>query len=185
MTAQRMAEEADEGTGTREGFHLGENFGVVGPGLGCLHAAWRVGGGGPALVLVPGADVEWQPEGPWRVSLSYAPGRDAVALEVMRAPASAPLSELVNLLVLATAMVERVEEHPRVQAHLARGAVAAWGPWRLRARRVTVGLAVFVLGVGLGLWGARRPLLQDGSLLTEDAMTSALELAVSEVPDAG
>jgi hypothetical protein len=152
-------EEGNEVASTPERFELGENFGLVGPGLGCLHEAWRVGSGRPALVLIPGADVEWQPEGPWRVCLSYAPGKDSVVSEVMRAPASAALSELANLLVLATAMVERVEEHPRVQAHLARGASSAWGPWSTRARQAMVSVAVFVLGVGLGLWCARRPVL--------------------------
>lgn len=84
------------------------------------------------------------------------PLQDSVALDVKHCPPAASLTELANLLALTSSMVERVEEHPRVQAHLARGPLRLPAPWTSRAQRVggllaLTGMAVFVLGVGVGL----------------------------------
>ena len=104
-----MAREQQQGARGR--FLLGGSYGEPGPGLGTLYEAWRMEDGRPVLLLRPGGDVEWRPEGPWRVCLSCDPTRDdAVALDVEHSPRDAPLSELANLLVLMSASVERVED---------------------------------------------------------------------------
>ncbi|WP_257463592.1 hypothetical protein [Archangium lipolyticum] len=134
----------DGGTGP---FQLGRSYDEVGPELGSLHEARHEGTGRAALTLLPTERVEWRPEGPWRVRLSCEPEHPSVTLEVEQAPASAQVTELADILVLMTAAVERVEDNPRVQAHLARGRVSPrerWGP------RAVAGLAV--LALGLGVW---------------------------------
>ena len=134
----------DGGTGP---FQLGRSYDEVGPELGSLHEARHEGTGRAALKLVPGECVDWQPEGPWRVRLSCEPKQPSVTLEVEQAPASAQVTELASILVLMSAAVERVEDNPQVQAHLARGRVSPrkrWGP------RAIAALAV--LALGLGVW---------------------------------
>jgi hypothetical protein len=163
-----MADEQSGKGGTRRLFHLGESYGELGPGLGSLHEAWRIGQGRPSLVLRPGADVQWRPEGPWRVCISFDPEQDSVTLDVEQAPAAAQVTELANLLVLMTAAVERVEENARVQAHLARGPVILPEPWTSRAHRMwrvpaLAGVAMFVLGLGVGLSVASGPPLWNGT----------------------
>ncbi|OJH42612.1 hypothetical protein [Cystobacter ferrugineus] len=159
-----MTDEKSGVGGTRRLFQLGESYGEVGPGLGCLYEAWRVDQGRPALVLRPGDGVEWRPEGPWRVCISCDPKEDSVTLDVEQAPAAAQMTELANLLVLMTAAVGRVEDNAQVQAHLARGPVVASALWSSRARwsrRVSAlaSVAVFALGLGVGLSIARAPTL--------------------------
>jgi hypothetical protein len=189
-----MVDEQRGKRGTRRLFHLGESYGDLGPGLGWLYAAWRVGKGRPALMLRPGEDVEWRPEGPWRVCISCDPEEDSVTLDVKRAPAAARLVELANLLVLMAAAVERVEENARVQAHLARGPVILPEPWSSRARRVwsapaLAGVAMFALGLGVGMSVARGPLLSDETVPGMDSQTFTLagaqHLPVSDESDAG
>ena len=160
-----MAREQKQGARGR--FLLGGSYGEPGPGLGTLYEAWRMEDGRPVLLLRPGGDVEWRPEGPWRVCLSCDPAReDAVALDVEHSPPDAPLSELANLLVLMSASVERVEDDDRVHAHLTRGPVAAPEPprpdWR-RSRAALAGMAVFVMGLGVGRTTLRAyPVGEDG-----------------------
>ncbi|WP_306818320.1 hypothetical protein [Archangium lipolyticum] len=77
-----------------------------------------------------------------------------MTLEVEQAPASVPVKELVDILVLMTAAVERVEDNAQLQAHLAEGRVSPWGRWGPRA---VAGLAVLALGLGVWLHGASGP----------------------------
>ena len=157
-----MAEEQNGSRRTRGPFHLGESFGELGPGLGRLHAAWREGSDRPALVLIPGEDVEWRPDGPWRVSLACDPDQGTVTLDVEQAPPGADVSELANTLVLLTAAVERVEDKPQVRTHIARGSASSSAPWvppakRSWSMRALAAMAVFALGSGLGLFIEHSP----------------------------
>ncbi|EPX60835.1 hypothetical protein D187_001486 [Cystobacter fuscus DSM 2262] len=189
-----MTDEKSGTGGTRRLFQLGENYGEVGPGLGCLYEAWRVDKGRPALMLRPGDGVEWQPEGPWRVCISCDPKEDSVTLEVKQAPAAAQLMELANLLVLMTAAVGRVEDNAQVQAHLARGPVTLAGPWSSRARwswsvPALASVAVFALGLGVGLSIARESPLPNetvaGMASKTVTLTNAPYVIASSGSDAG
>jgi hypothetical protein len=84
--------------------------------------------------------------------LSCQPEVPSVTLEVAQAPGSVRVTELVDILVLMTAAVERVEDNPQVQAHLAGGRERPWARWALRA---VAGVAVLALGLGVWLHGAR------------------------------
>ncbi|ATB43432.1 hypothetical protein CYFUS_008912 [Cystobacter fuscus] len=177
-----MTDEKSGVGGTPRLFQPGESYGEVGPGLGCLYEAWRVDKGRPALVLRPGNDVEWRPEGPWRVCISCDPKGDSVTLDVEQAPAAAQLMELANLLVLMTAAVGRVEDNARVQAHLARGPVVASAPWNSRAHwswsvPALASVAVFALGLGVGLSIAGEPLLPNEAVAGMASKTVALSNA--------
>jgi hypothetical protein len=112
---------ADSGRRTKErwgSFHLGACHDGLGAGLGELYEAWREDTGAPVLLVRPGANVDWQPEGPLQVQLRFHPAGSTVSVET-EAPTPPDLSEVVNLLVLTTAAVTRVEEHPQVRAHVA------------------------------------------------------------------
>ncbi|QRK09613.1 hypothetical protein JQX13_05630 [Archangium violaceum] len=141
----------DGGTGA---FQFGRKYEEVGPELGRLHEARHVGTGNPALTLIPCDRVEWQPEGEWRMRLSCHPNPPSVTLEVEQSPASVPVTELADILVLMTAAVERVEDNPRLRAHLAGGRVSPWVRWGPRA---VAGLSVLALGLGVWLHGASEP----------------------------
>ncbi|QRO03022.1 hypothetical protein JRI60_49830 [Archangium violaceum] len=149
-----MANEKKGRDGGTEPFQLGRNYEEVGPDLGRLHEARNEGTGRAALTLLPTERVDWRPEGPWRVRLSCEPEQPSVTLEVEQAPASARVTELADILVLMTAAVERVEDNPRVQAHLARGRVSPWERWGPRA---VASLAVLALGLGVWPHLASRP----------------------------
>ncbi|WNG14996.1 hypothetical protein [Cystobacter fuscus] len=115
---------ADDKSGMGSGwgpFERGGAYDEVGTDLGSLHDAWDVETGKPVLQLLPTDGVEWRPEGPWRVSLLCQPQPTLVTVRVEEAPASVPVSELADILVLTSAAVSRVEHSPRLQAHLASG----------------------------------------------------------------
>lgn len=148
---------ANEKTGKAGGtgaFQLGGKYEEVGPELGHLHEARHAGTGSPALTLIPSDRVEWRPEGEWRMRLSCQPESPSVTLEVEQAPASVSVTELADILVLMTAAVERVEDNPRVRAHLAGRRVSPWARWGPRA---VAGLSVLALGLGIWLQGTRGP----------------------------
>ncbi|QRK12841.1 hypothetical protein JQX13_24095 [Archangium violaceum] len=63
--------------------------------------------------------------------LSCQPEPPSVTLEVEQAPASGRVTEMADILVLMTAVVERVEDNPRVQAHLLGWRESAWARWGL------------------------------------------------------
>lgn len=125
--------------------------------LGQLYETRDVATGAPGLTLVPKTDVDWQPEGPCRMSLTYEPARESVTVAVEQAPAAVRTSELTNLLVMATAVFRRVEDDTRVEAHLSSGLSGRLGAERSRRGRglsswggLAAGVAVLV--VGLGVW---------------------------------
>ena len=188
---------ADKGRGTgsmRGRFLLGESYGEPGPGLGTLYEAWRAGSSRPALVLFPGEQVDWRPAGPWRVILSCEDPRTSVSLEVEQAPADVSLPELANLLVLMSSTVERVEEHPRVQAHMASGLGPLPEARSPRAHRAGRALALaggmaFVLGLGLGRMSSSPlpPVETHSSRMDSDAtgLTDIPSAFDGGTPDAG
>lgn len=154
MEARHVSNEKtgkDGGTGQLE---LGRRFEEVGPGLGSLHEARRTDTGSPALTLLPGDRVEWQPEGEWRMRLSCQPEAPSVTLEVEQAPASARMTELADILVLMTSAIEHVEDNPRVLTHLTGGRERPRARWGLRA---VAGLAVLALGFGVWIHGVSSP----------------------------
>lgn len=135
-------------------FQLGHAFEEVGPGLGSLHEARRADTGSPALTLLPGDRVEWQPAGEWRMQLSCQPEAPSVTLEVVQAPASARMTEMADILVLMTSAIEHVENNPRVLAHLTGARERPRARWGLRA---IAGLAVLALGLGVWIHGTSVP----------------------------
>jgi hypothetical protein len=158
----------------------------VGPDLGRLHDAWDVETGKPVLQLLPTDRVEWQPEGPWRVSLLCEPQPTSVTVRVEEAPASMPVSELADILVLTSAAVSRVEDSPRLREHLASGlspppSTSPQGSGRTAANWTGLSLALgFWLLVSLS--APLTPLLRDApsdSSSQEDA-SSFVDLAESD-----
>ncbi|WNG26872.1 hypothetical protein F0U62_24755 [Cystobacter fuscus] len=147
-----MADETSGKGGGRGPFERGGAYDEVGPELGRLHEAWDVETGKAVLQLLPTERVEWRPEGPWRVSLLCEPEPVTVTVRVEEAPASMPVVELADLLVLTSAAVTRVQDSERLRAHLASGqlpsrpagnqrtghAVASW-------RGLMLGLSVWLL----------------------------------------
>jgi len=153
-----MADEKSGKVGGSGPFQLGRCYEVE-PRMGRLHEARNVVTGTPALTLIPRRDdVEWQPGGPCRMSLSYEPEGNSVTMDVEQAPASVRTSELTNLFVMMTASLQRVEDDAEMDAHLAGGPVRGGVPGASRVRRVWrcgTGLAAAgfaVLAVGLGVW---------------------------------
>ncbi|EPX61543.1 hypothetical protein D187_010162 [Cystobacter fuscus DSM 2262] len=167
-------------------FERGGAYDEVGPSLGRLHDAWDVETGTPVLQLLPTDRVEWQPEGPWRVSLLCQPQPTSVTVRVEEAPASMPVSELADILVLTSAAVSRVEDSSRLRAHLASGlspppSTSRQGSGRTAANWTGLSLA---LGVWLlvSLSAPSTPLLRDApsdSFSQEDA-SSFVDLAESD-----
>ncbi|OJH36618.1 hypothetical protein [Cystobacter ferrugineus] len=102
-------------------FQLSRCYDEVGPDLGRLYEARHAATGRPALTLLPGERVEWTPEGDWAVSLFYKRESASVSLRVDEAPPSVRATELADILVLTDAAVRRVEDNPRLSAHLASG----------------------------------------------------------------
>ena len=159
--------------------------------LGCVHEARNVGTGTPALALVPREDVEWRPEGPCQLRVSYAPERDAVMVDVERAPAAVRTSELTNLLVLVTAVFKRVEDDEAVEAHLASGPVRSARRERPRAVRASrwgmAAAGVAGLAAGLGVWFAAEALAPsdatDCSWAVENALLREMDFVDLDKPE--
>jgi hypothetical protein len=154
-----MAEEKHWTSDRLGPFYLGASHDDLGPGLGRLYEAWQEGTGAPVLLLRPGADVDWQPEGPLRVQLYFDPRSSTVSVKVEEAPGPPDVSDVANLLVLTTAAVTRVEDKPQVRAHVAARprphATPLARPSMARAPRFGQGLALAglaVLSLGLGIW---------------------------------
>jgi len=147
---------ADEKSGEdREmgAFELGRRYDEVGPDLGRLYEARHGATGRPALTLLPGEGVEWEPEGDWEVSLFYKRKSASVTLRVDQAPASARATELANLFVLTDAAVRLVEDNPRLSAHLASGPMHR--PWHVGLMPALAGVAGLFLALGVCLYGTR------------------------------
>ncbi|WNG28518.1 hypothetical protein F0U62_34335 [Cystobacter fuscus] len=160
-------------------FYLGASHDELGPGLGRLYEAWQEGTGAPVLLLQPGANVNWQPEGPLRIQLSFDPRWSTVSVKVEEAPAPPDLSDVANILVLTTAAITRVEDNPQVRAHVASSprphAMPSAPPPPEREPRFGRGLALaalLVLSLGLGVWlcaehGSAGPGLLSSAMETE------------------
>ncbi|EPX56079.1 hypothetical protein D187_007421 [Cystobacter fuscus DSM 2262] len=175
---------ANDKSGKRSGwgpFERGAAYEEVGPGLGRLHDAWDVETGSPALQLLPTARVEWQPEGSWRVSLLCEPHPASVTLRVDEAPASVPVSELADMLVLTTAAFTRVEDNPRLRAHLASG-LSLTPP---TSRRSTGHPATNWMGLslGLGFWlltSLSAPAEETPEAFTQEDASALVDLDASD-----
>lgn len=134
-------------------FLLGRRCEEVGPELGTLYESRNTDTSRAALTLVPGERVEWFPEGHWVMRVSCQPQPAAVSVEVERAPASASVTRMADILVLLTAAIERVEDSEAVQAHFARGSPRPMTPWLPRA---IAALALVALSVGSWLHFTQR-----------------------------
>ncbi|WP_084736467.1 hypothetical protein [Cystobacter ferrugineus] len=165
-----MASDQNGKDGGRGRFERGAAYEEVGPGLGRLHDAWDVETGRPALQLLPTDRVDWQPEGPWRVSLFCKPHPASVTLRVEETPASVPVSELADILVLTTAAVTRIENSPRLRDHLASGLSLPPVPPSSRRNSGHTVTNWTGLWLGLGFW-----------LLT--SLSEPLPPPVEETPD--
>lgn len=147
-----MADEKTQRDGEVGPFQIGRRYEEVEAGLGRLHEARDVKTGQAALLLLPGDRVEWQPNGPWQIRLFCHPALPYVALQVEQAPDAALVTEMADVFVMMTGALQRVEDSPWAQAHVARGPVPprtlprphTWLPGAL------AGLAVLL--VGLSLW---------------------------------
>ncbi|WNG24477.1 hypothetical protein F0U62_10955 [Cystobacter fuscus] len=131
-------------------FERGGSYNEVDPSLGSLHDAWDVETGRAVLQLLPTDRVEWQPEGSWRISLFCKPHPAAVTVRVEEAPGSMPVSELADILVLTTAAVTRVEDSPRLRAHLSSGLSPP--PSNSRRSMGCTGANRTGLSLGLSVW---------------------------------
>ncbi|WNG26859.1 hypothetical protein F0U62_24685 [Cystobacter fuscus] len=146
-----MANETSGKGGGRGPFERGGVYDEVGPELGRLHEAWDVETGEAVLQLLPTERVDWRPEGAWRVSLLCEPEPVAVTVRVEEAPASMPVSELADLLVLTSAAVTRVEDSARLRAHLASGQLPPRPAGGQRAGHAAAGWTGLLLGLGVWL----------------------------------
>ncbi len=186
---QQKKDPATWASGRQGAFHVGRHFQEVGPGLGLLYEARHVKTGASALLFRAGEGVEWRSAGPWRVCLSCGTQDSTVTLEVAEAPAEVPVKELANILVMMTAALERVEDNPQLQAHLAGAPVKPVRRWARRAESflgsrgpgALAGLALLASGLGLWLGLFRGP----ASPSSEDAwpQTGALFLTSSAQPE--
>ncbi|EPX56552.1 hypothetical protein D187_007894 [Cystobacter fuscus DSM 2262] len=146
-----MANETSGKGGGRGPFERGGAYDEVGPELGRLHEAWDVETGKAVLQLLPTERVDWRPEGPWRVSLLCEPEPVAVTVRVEEAPASMPVSELADLLVLTSAAVTRVEDSERLRAHLASGQLPPRPAGGQRAGHAAASRTGLLLGLSVWL----------------------------------
>ncbi|WP_257453095.1 hypothetical protein [Archangium lipolyticum] len=149
---------ADEKTwkGGRLGpFHISKRYKNVAVDLGRLYEAENIHTGAPALVLMPGARANWEPEDSWLVRISAQTEPPFITMEVEQAPSSGQLSKLSDMLDLLTSTVERLEKNEEARAHLTGGPVGTWKRWVGRTRRmlrsrgwlVVAGLAVTLSAV--------------------------------------
>ncbi|OJH35797.1 hypothetical protein [Cystobacter ferrugineus] len=180
-----MANETSGKGGGRGPFERGGAYDEVGPELGRLHEAWDVETGKAVLQLLPTERVDWRPEGPWRVSLLCEPEPVSVTVRVEEAPASMPVSELADLLVLTSAAVTRVEGSARLRAHLASGQTAPHPARGQRAGHASARWTGLLLGLGVWLLAslADRPALHVRDVVMETASReetqSLVDLAAS------
>ena len=124
---------ADEKRGHgRVPFQLGRRYKEVGPDLGRLYEAWQVGTGLPGVVLIPSKRMNWQPEGLWLFEMSCQRGPVTIEMVLGQAPPSVHVPELMNVLAMMKAAIERVENNPRLRAHFARGPLFPQEPWTPR-----------------------------------------------------
>ena len=142
-----MRDERSAASGGDDSIETGRSYGEVGPALGRLYEARHVPTGQVAVRFVLGANVEWQPEGGWRVRLSFGPRSPSVTAVVERAPASARVTELADAFVQMTAALTRAEDNAALQDHFSQGPLRPWGRW---AVNTLGGLAA--LALGLGVW---------------------------------
>jgi hypothetical protein len=162
-----MADEKNAKRGRLGSFHLGGRYknGSGESDVGHLYEAHHVRTGTSALVVVPGPLVGQDPQESWEVRVSSQVDPPHIVLEVMRAPESGRLTELVMMLGLLTTAVEQVEENARARVHLTGGLGVGLKQGGGRSRRMSrarvvlavAGLAMLVLGVGLGWRFAGRP----------------------------
>ncbi|WNG17308.1 hypothetical protein [Cystobacter fuscus] len=146
-----MANETSGKGGGRGPFERGGAYDEVGPELGSLHEAWDVETGKAVLQLLPTERVEWRPEGPWRVSLLCEPEPVTVTVRVEEAPASLPVVELADLLVLTSAAVTRVQDSARFRAHLASGQLPSRPAGNQRTGHAVASWKGLMLGLGVWL----------------------------------
>ena len=181
---------ADSGRGTKDRwgpFQLGTCHEGLGPGLGQLYEAWREDTGAPVLLVRPGADVDWQPEGPLHIQLRFHPAGSTVSVE-MEAPSAPDLSEVTNLLVLTTAAVTREEDRPQVRAHVAsRPRPASPALPASRAPRtgrgwLLAGLAGLAMGAGVRLCLEREPVSAERHAAAPETELDAMALSGSTKP---
>ncbi|OJH38910.1 hypothetical protein [Cystobacter ferrugineus] len=188
-----MANEKNEKEDGAGSFQWGRCY-EVDPRLGRLHEAWNVVTGTPALTLVPGAGVAWQPEGPCRMSLIYEPERASVTLDLEQAPASVRTSELTNLFVLMAGALQRVEDDAQVDAHLAGGPVGAGVPgvspvrrlWRFRTGLAAAGGAVLAVSLAVCLYSrldAAHSHVGHRVWAIEDALRRESDFVIRSNPD--
>lgn len=109
---------------------------LLGNDLGRVYEAHNVHTGAPALVVIPGQHVGWEPEESWQVRASSHAEPPYLTLEVEQAPASGRLTPLVDMLDLLTCAVERMEPSEESRAHLAGGPVPLLKRWAGRWRRL-------------------------------------------------
>lgn len=154
-----MADEKKWKGGRLGPFGIGRRLEGVGTDLGRLYEAHHVKTGAPAVVLVPGRSMDWEPEESWQVRVSSNEAPAYVALEVERAPGSGTLPELARMFDLITSALERVERNVQVREHLTGQRVGRVKLYVGRARRLlrswrwraVAGLALATLGAGLWL----------------------------------
>ena len=154
-----MADEKKWKGGRLGPFGIGRRLEGVEPELGRLYEAHHVKTGAPAVVLVPGRSMDWEPEESWQVRVSSNEAPAYVALEVERGPALGTLPELARMFDLITSALERVERSVQARGHLTGQPVGRVKLYVGRARRLlrswrwraAAGLALVTLGAGLWL----------------------------------
>jgi hypothetical protein len=181
-----VANEKSEKDGGLGPFQLGRRCEEVEPNLGRLYESRHTGTGQPTLTLMPGEHVEWQPSGPWEVRLFCQPTPPSITLRPEQAPAGVPFTELADILALASASVQAVEESLQVQSHLS--SRPSLPPRHPRVLLAAAGLALLALGLGAGLLlageppPASSPALVEGSDIRSEVKAPLLSEAISLPP---
>jgi hypothetical protein len=155
-----MANEKGWKGGRLGSFHLSKRYKgrSVEAELGRLYEAHNIHTGASALVLMPGAGANWEPQESWEVRVSSRMDPPHLVLQVERAPTSGRIEELVDVLDLLTSALERVEDSAQVRAHLTGVPVSLLRRWAgrtrrlLRSRRGLVAGGLTVLALGTVLW---------------------------------
>ncbi|OJH38590.1 hypothetical protein BON30_20320 [Cystobacter ferrugineus] len=130
--------------------------------------------------------MEWQPEGPWQVSLFCEPHSTSVTLRVDEAPASVPVAELADILVLSTAAVTRVEDSPRLRAHLASApSLPTPHPSRQSTGHTVTNWTGLSLGLGFWLLTSLStphppPVVETPDAFTQEDASSLVDLDASD-----
>lgn len=160
--------DASHGKAGRVGpFQLGKRYrhggkdrnDVLGTELGRIYEANNVHTGAPAVVVMLGQSVGWEPEDSWQLHASVHSTPPFIALEVKKAPASGRMTTLADLLDLLTCAVERLERSEEARAHLTRAPLGRLKRWEQRWRRLPRArrrgfavAALAVLGLGMAIW---------------------------------